>query len=96
MIGMHSRNAADEAKRAPTAMALTALAAKRGCDPAELETPLYDGVDPDALDAMLGREDANHDVYVGFTLDDNGVQVHGDGTVYIDGERFDPETETFE
>jgi hypothetical protein len=92
---MPRTNAVDEHLQAPSSAALAAIAAKRGCDPTELETPLYDGVDPDALDALLGRDDANHDVYVGFTLDGNGVQVHGDGTVYIDGERFDPASGTF-
>ena len=93
---MSRTNAVDDKVETPSSVALAAIAAKRGCETTELETPLYESVDPDALDALLGRDDANHDVYVGFTLGDSGVQVHGDGTVYVDGERFDPATGTFE
>jgi hypothetical protein len=80
----------------PSDRALAALAAKAGCDPVDLETPLFEGVDPEALDAVLGRPTANHEVYVGFSIDGHGVQVHGDGAVYVDGERYDPDADAFE
>jgi hypothetical protein len=42
----------------PPSMALVgALARTAGCDPLDLE-PLYDSVDPDALDALVGRSPA--------------------------------------
>jgi len=93
---MDPTNVADEVEQVPSGDALAAVAAERGCTPAELVAPLYEAVDADAFDAILGRGDANHDVYVGFTLGDNGAQVHGDGTVYADGERSDSATGTVE
>lgn len=93
---MYRPNTTGDTELAPTDVALTALAAKEGCDPVDIDTPLYQGVEPDAMDSVLGRENANHEVYVGFSLLGYGVQVHGDGTVFIDGERFDPETGSFE
>ncbi|WP_266074884.1 HalOD1 output domain-containing protein [Haladaptatus caseinilyticus] len=34
---------------------IRAIAEKKGCEPANLTPPLYDVLDPDALDAMYGR-----------------------------------------
>jgi hypothetical protein len=93
---MYTTNAADEVTTTPTSRVLAALAAKEGCEPIELSTPLFEVVDPDALDAVLGRSATNHELYVGFTFESHGVQVHGDGTVYVDGDRYDPATDTFD
>lgn len=93
---MHTANASDEVARTATDRVLDALAAKERCDPAEFSTPLYDVVDPDALDEVLSRDSSNHEVYVGFSFEGHGVQVHGDGTVYVDSERYDPATGAFE
>lgn len=80
----------------PSGQVLRAVAAKMGCEPIDLPTPLFEVVDPDALDAVLERPETQHEVYVGFTLEDCAVQVHGDGTVYVDGQQYDSDTDTFQ
>jgi hypothetical protein len=90
-----SETTADETMLTPSGQVLRAVAAKTDCEPIDLPTPLFDVVDPDALDSVLCRPDAGHEVYVGFTIEGYAVQVHGDGTVYVDGQRYDPSTDTF-
>jgi hypothetical protein len=48
--------------------------------------PLYDSVDPDALDALVrgnGWGTNNGDVTVTFTLDGHEVRVRSDGVVIV-------------
>jgi hypothetical protein len=85
----------DDAMLSPSGLVLQAIAAKTGREPIEIPTPLFDVVDPDALDAVLGRPESGHEIYVGFTIEGYAVQVHGDRTVYVDGQRYDPSTDTF-
>lgn len=54
------------------------IAARVGVDPIELETPLYDEIDPDALDALVNHMDGRQDqasVRVEFTYDGYAVTV---------------------
>jgi hypothetical protein len=92
---MFTTSDTDDVAGTPTDRVLAALAAKQGCDPIEFSTPLYEVVDPDAMDGVF-RADSNHEMYVGFSFGEHAVQVHGDGTVYVNGERFDEATGTFE
>lgn len=60
-----------------------ALADAADTEAAELE-PLYNVVDPDALDQLL-RSASNADVCVEFEYGESLVEVRSDGTVTIDG-----------
>ncbi|MBX0284787.1 HalOD1 output domain-containing protein [Haloarcula salinisoli] len=62
-----------------------AVAARAGVDPLELETPLYDAIDPDELDALLEGTNRGGRSPVEVTLRYNGymVTVDGDLTVTI-------------
>ncbi|ELY53217.1 HalOD1 output domain-containing protein [Natronolimnohabitans innermongolicus] len=60
-----------------------ALTAIDGHSSAELE-PLYERVDPEALAALLEHADrCGADVAVEFAVDEYGVVVRRDGTVYV-------------
>lgn len=67
----------------PSLRVVDALADLTDTDPLELD-PMYDVVDPEALDQLV-RPDANGDVSVQFTYDDHAVEVRSDGTVTVDG-----------
>lgn len=72
-----------DAVRPSTAVVAT-LAAVTGADPTEME-PLYDSVDTDALDAVLGARSAR-DSPVSVTVDVGGyeVEISSDGVVDVD------------
>ncbi|RLM89078.1 HalOD1 output domain-containing protein [Haloarcula sp. Atlit-7R] len=61
---------------------VTALAAVTGNGPTEIE-PLYDVVDPDALDALFqhGSDDSKSGIAVSFELDGSDVTVYSTGEV---------------
>lgn len=62
------------------------VAAREGVDPTELSTPLYDVVDPDALDSLV-RSTQNRGEGAGlqirFRYCDYVVRVDGSGTVTV-------------
>lgn len=60
-----------------------AVASAEGVDPLDLEVPLYDAVDPDALDALF-RSGATVDGRVEFEYHGYEVTVTGDGHVTLD------------
>lgn len=64
---------------------ITAVAKRAGVDPLELETPLYDAIDPSHLDALLDGTDrtAPSAVEVTFRYHGYTVTVDGDLTVTI-------------
>lgn len=77
---------------------LDAVARATGVDPAALP-PLYDVVDPDALDALfaptVGDADGRSGIHVRFTYVGLDVVVRGDGEVDVhrppsDGDRSSP------
>ncbi|MFB6309338.1 MAG: HalOD1 output domain-containing protein [Haloarculaceae archaeon] len=63
-----------------------AVARKEGVSPVEVNPPLYEVVDPDALDqffedsAIAGRMEGT----VAFTYDGYEVSVHGDDDISVD------------
>lgn len=68
----------------PSMRVVEAIARATGGDPAEM-APLYGSVDPDALDRLFER---GVDVRFRFEYQGRLVEVHGDGTILVDGERF--------
>jgi hypothetical protein len=59
-----------------------ALADATGTDPVALDPPLYEVVEPDALDAVVASSD---DLSVSFDYGDHRVVVHADGSVTVGG-----------
>lgn len=53
-------------------------------DALDLEVPLYDAIDPDALDALFQTGDASVDGYIEFVYYGYEVTVAADGRVSID------------
>ena len=78
-------------ERSNTERVLAAVADHRGVDPIELE-PLYNAVDPDALEALFGGQRASPHSSLTFEFDGCLVRVSGDGTVDVsslNGDRGD-------
>jgi hypothetical protein len=68
-----------------TAEVLAAVAEREGVEPIDLEPPLHDVVDPDALEALFADAidgTAREDVSVEFTYRGHRVLVDG-GTVHV-------------
>ena len=61
---------------------VTSVAEAKGVDPLELE-PLYDVVDPDALDTIFNSTDASSSMELSFTMAGCEVVVCGDGEVNV-------------
>lgn len=66
----------------PSLHVIEAIADATDADPATMP-PLYDTVDPDALDAML---DADATVEIVFEYDGHAIEISGDGDVLVDGQ----------
>lgn len=62
-----------------------AVARAEGADALDLEVPLYDAIDPDALDALFQSGDG----YIEFVYYGYEVTVGGDGRVSIDDRSVD-------
>jgi hypothetical protein len=71
----------------PTDAVVQAVAAVRGVDPTELTEPLYDVVDPEALDALLAS--SNGEMTVSFRYGGHVVRVTDDLSVFVDGSAAD-------
>ncbi len=73
---------------------IDAVAEAADTDPTELP-PLYESVDPDALDALFGRDGGRGDaaLSLSFTVDSWNVFVRADGKVRVcdDTQPTDPE-----
>ena len=58
------------------------IAASEGVDPQDLDVPLYDVIDPDALETLVaGARDGSFEV--AFTYHGYDVVVDGEGTVSV-------------
>jgi len=65
---------------------ITAVATVAGTEPTELE-PLYDCVDPDAVDALfrpLSEDRPRSDGCLSFSLNEYEVTVYGHGEIIVD------------
>ena len=69
----------------PSERVVEAVAAIEGCDPLLLEPPLYQAVDPDALDSLFpDRQQPTGAGRVSFTYLGHDVVVYDDGSVTVD------------
>lgn len=66
----------------PSIAVVNAVAAAEGCAPANVPEPLYDAVDPDALDAVVESLDEGR---LTFTYQGYEVTVGADGSVNLAG-----------
>lgn len=79
------RESYDWAETTPSAAVVETMAAVVDSDPTEIG-PLYDSIDPDALDTLFretGSSPMCDDGYVSFTFADHSVAVHADGDVIV-------------
>jgi hypothetical protein len=79
----HTRYSGDER---PTEAVLRALSAVEGVEPTEIDPPLYETVDPDALDRLLGDPvvgDPGGVVVVRFCVSGYRVVIKNNGEVTI-------------
>lgn len=73
----------------PSTVIATAIAILQDAPPVELD-PLYETVDPDALDAVLGDpyvDESESALRVTFTVSDCHVIAHSDGRITVTDER---------
>jgi hypothetical protein len=70
----------------PSTAVIEAIADYHGTDPMGLKEPLYETIDPDALDALIASAEAvngHPHVSVEFTYDGCRVTVFGDGSIEV-------------
>ena len=65
----------------PSHSIVTQIATIEGVEPTDLEPPLHDVVDPEALDRVV--ESGRAGLEVAFTYRDHRVRVSGDGSVDV-------------
>jgi len=71
---------------APSTAIVSEIARLEGMEPTEIEPPLYEVLDPDALDALFtstGAQPPREGGYVLFTYRDYEVTVYGSGRIDI-------------
>jgi len=78
MMGTTERT--DEASASPSAAVVEAVAAAEGWEPAEVPEPLYESIDPDALEALVASVD---DGRISFDYMGYEVTVDADGAVTL-------------
>lgn len=72
---------------------ITAVARYEGVDPASLTPPLFDVVDPDALDALCGgTHGCGTPVRCTFTYRGHRIEVESSGSVTVRDYAAEPET----
>ncbi|MXV63899.1 hypothetical protein GS429_17900 [Natronorubrum sp. JWXQ-INN-674] len=88
-----SPSEADASSSLVTAI-VEAVADREDVAPTELQPPLYDVIDPDALTALFTAAGSRDSRRVSFTYCGHAVVVDGDGCVFVDddGERQEPAT----
>lgn len=76
-------------RQGPSAAVVEAVARAEGVDPTEIERPLYEVVDPDALDDLFSSRHVHSPasgIRVSFTYYGYEIQVRGDGDVTLERE----------
>jgi hypothetical protein len=79
--GGHSRTATDEP---PSITLVKALAEAKGVSPTELDNPLYDTVDPEALDELVDSTDDGTGLRLLFELEGYQATVTASGDVELE------------
>lgn len=72
----------DFADRSPSSAVVTAVAEAADRDPAAID-PLYNYVDPDAIDTVVGSAALPAELDLQFRFADYRVRLQGDGTVTV-------------
>lgn len=70
----------------PSESVIESVAAREGVDPTELDVPLFDAIDPDALDALVRTANDEQDrppIQVSFIYHGYNVIVSSDGLVHV-------------
>ncbi|SEQ40490.1 HalOD1 output domain-containing protein [Natrinema salaciae] len=70
----------------PSIAIVESVAAHEGVDPVDLEVPLYDVIDPDALDTLLqgaSKDEPTEPLEIEFTYVGYDVTVTRDGAVHV-------------
>lgn len=62
---------------------IDAIAEHEGIEPVELDTPIYDVIDLDALDALTGNNPETTSIEVSFTYENYEVTVDNDRDIDI-------------
>lgn len=65
-----------------------AIATATDTDPLELDSPLYDVIDTDALDRLVRQDSLTR---VEFEYEGHAVEIDGDGVIAVDGATVAPE-----
>lgn len=73
----------DPQERSISVSIIRAVAAVSEVDPVSLEPRLYDVVDPDALEALVGSDPTGSDVRISFPFGRHLVTVTGAGEIVI-------------
>lgn len=66
----------------PSEAVLRSLAAVTGVDQLEIEPPLYESIDPDALDQLFESAQSD-DLHVSFAHSDHRIIIDGNGDLSI-------------
>lgn len=85
MIDTSRERGADTSESTSTAV-VEAIAEHAGVDPADLELPLYEAIDPDALDALFSPPEGSRRPVSGrisFVYGGYDVEVTGEGEVTV-------------
>lgn len=77
----------------PTEVVISALSAHEDCSAVDLDPPLYEIIDSDALDKLFRGfgESSAQPASVSFSLREYDVELHSDGQVAIDGTEYHPD-----
>lgn len=86
----------EETDHSPSEAVVKAVAAAEGADPVTLP-PLYEFVDPDALDTLIEHHTRTEELVISFTIDTWNVFVRADGIIRVcDGTQSTESTPVFE
>ena len=70
----------------PSVRVISEVAEREGIDSVDIDTPLYEVIDPDALDSLFASAGQHtHGCHVIFTYAGHEVTVRADGTVDVTG-----------
>lgn len=80
---LRTKGVAAARSETPSVDVVVAVARQEGVAPHELQPPLADVLDPDALDALIAHADPHEDLTVELTYCGLDVEVNADGSVTV-------------